>query len=219
MKQVFKPKQAMTGFFPLPIVLVTCTDGNGKPNIITVGMATSVCSEPPQVGIALRPSRYSHKLVCETKEFVVNIPTQSLLKETDYCGIVSGEFEDKFKGSNLTPEKASKVKAPLIKECPVNLECTLNQVNKLGSHDLFIGEVVAIDVDDKVIDFQHTDGVLSHKVKIDFSKVMPILVNFYEYWGLATKIGEVYKEGKIDKTKIETRHRKAIDKVIKASEY
>lgn len=213
-KMNFKPSRAMTGFFPLPIVLITCIGKDNKPNIVTVGMATSVCSEPPQIGIALRPTRYSHKLISKTKEFVVNIPTQNLLKETDYCGIVSGRFTNKFDEACLTQEKAFRVKAPLIRECPVNIECSLNQIIKLGSHDFFIGEVLSVDVSDEVIDHSQSDRVLDPKMKIDFNKVIPIVVNFYEYWNLGKKIGKVYKVVNIDRTKIAKDHKEAIDEVI-----
>lgn len=137
-----------TALYPAPVVLVTSADAQGKPNIITLAWAGIVCSEPPMVSISIRPSRYSYDLIKASGEFVVNMPVEDILKETDYCGIVSGRDVDKFAQMGLTPEPASQVKPPLIKQCPVNLECVVKQVINLGTHDMFIGEVVATHVDD-----------------------------------------------------------------------
>ena len=127
-------------------------DEDARPNIITLAWAGVVCSEPPMVGIAIRPHRYSHSLIVESGEFVVNMPTEDILQETDLCGVVSGKDVDKFAKTGLTPIPASQVKAPLIKECPVNLECRTTQIISLGTHDLIIGEVLATHIDEELLD-------------------------------------------------------------------
>ena len=169
-----------TALFSCSVVLVTCVDSTGKPNIITLAWAGTVCSEPPMVGLGIRPSRYSHGLISETKEFVVNIPSTKIIKEADYCGMKSGKKVDKFAKTGLNAEKADKVKAPLIRECPVNLECKLKETISLGAHDLFIGEVVQVHVDEAVLD---KNG------HIDFNKADPFVYNLGEYWNLNKKIG------------------------------
>ena len=173
-------KKPFTALFPCPVVLVTCADSMGKPNIITLAWAGTVCSEPPMVGLGIRPSRYSHKLIESSKEFVVNIPPAELIKETDYCGITSGKDVDKFAKTNLTADKADKVKTPLIRECPVNMECILRSIVPLGAHDLFIGEVVQVHIDQEVLD---------KKGNVDFTKADPFTYNLGEYWSLHKKLG------------------------------
>lgn len=169
-----------TALFPCPVVLVTCVNSIGEPNIITLAWAGTVCSEPPMIGLGIRPSRYSHKLIEEGKEFVVNIPTAEIVKETDYCGVTSGRDTDKFTETRLTAEKADKVKAPLIRECPVNIECILKDVVPLGAHDLFIGEVVQVHIDQTVLD---------EKGNVDIMKADPFTYNLGEYWNLNKKLG------------------------------
>ncbi|MGQ9628916.1 MAG: flavin reductase family protein [bacterium] len=147
-----------TLLFPVPTVLVTCQGRDGKPNIITLAWVGVVCSDPPMIGIGVRPSRHSHGLIVETGEFVVNIPREEHLRQTDFCGVVSGRSVDKFAATGLTPTPAKRVKPPLILECPVNLECLLRQRIGLGSHDLLIGEVVEVHADGSVVE---EDGKLN----------------------------------------------------------
>lgn len=169
-----------TSLFPCPVVLVTCVESTGDPNIITLAWTGTVCSEPPMVGLGIRPTRYSYKLIKNSKEFVVNIPSTKILQETDYCGITSGEDTNKFVETKLTQEQADKVKAPLIRECPVNMECILKDIISLGAHDLFLGEIVQIHIDKDVLD---------EKGNIDFKKADPFVFNIGEYWNLQQKIG------------------------------
>jgi flavin reductase (DIM6/NTAB) family NADH-FMN oxidoreductase RutF len=173
-------KKPYTALFPCPVVLVTCVDPKRVANIITLAWAGTVCSEPPAVGLGIRPSRYSHNLIKNSKEFVVNIPPARLVKETDYCGVTSGKDVDKFTETRLTPEPADKVKAPLIRECPVNMECKLKSTVPLGAHHLFIGEIVQVHIDQDVLD---------EKGHIDFKKADPFTYNQGEYWTLNKKIG------------------------------
>lgn len=173
-------KNPYTALFPCPVVLVTCVDSDGKPNIITLAWAGTVCSEPPMIGLGIRPSRYSHGLIENSREFVVNIPTTKILKETDYCGVTSGRDTDKFSETKLTPEQADKVEAPLIRECPVNIECILKSIVPLGAHDLFLGEIIQVHIDKDILD---------EKGSIDFKKAAPFVYNVGEYWNLNKKIG------------------------------
>lgn len=169
-----------TALFPLPAILVTCVDKEGKPNIITLSWTGIVCSDPPTLSISVRPHRYSYNLIKEQGEFVVNIATIDIMKETDICGTVSGRNVDKFNLTKLTPEKAKLVKPPLIKESPVNLECKVKSSMKLGTHEMFIGEILAVHVD---------ESILTSAGNIDYSKAKPFAYNQGEYWSLKEKIG------------------------------
>lgn len=143
-KQVLGPS---TSLYPIPAIMASCGDINGVRNIITLAWAGTVCSEPPMVAIGVRPSRFSHGLIKQTGEFVINLPTVKEVYALDLCGVISGRDGDKFAAAKLTPEPASKVRAPLIKECPVNIECVVRHSYVAGSHEVFIGEVVAVHVD------------------------------------------------------------------------
>lgn len=170
MKVVKKPD---TLLYPSAVVLVTCSHG-GKDNIITLAWVSTVCFDPPMAACAIRDTRYSHGLIVNSREFVINIPTEKMVREVDFCGQVSGRDKDKFSACNFTRSKASRVKAPLIRECPINIECTVREIVHLGTHDLFIGEVVAVDVDEEILD----------KEKISYQKVQPIAYVRGEYWTL-----------------------------------
>ena len=135
---------------PRNTILVSCTGKDGKPNIITLAWSMPVSLNPPLVAVSIAPKRYSHKLIEESKEFVINIPTMEILKETLYCGRVSGRNVDKFKEAKLTATPAKKVKAPIIKECIAHLECVVDQQIKAGDHTIFLGRVVAAYANDRV---------------------------------------------------------------------
>lgn len=126
---------------PMHTVLVTCIDKTGKANIITLAWAMPTSINPPLIAISIRSTRHSYKLIQETGEFVVNIPTMKIVKETLFCGRRSGRSYDKFKETKLTPLPAKTVKAPIIKECVAHLECKLRQTFTTGDHDIFVGEV------------------------------------------------------------------------------
>jgi flavin reductase (DIM6/NTAB) family NADH-FMN oxidoreductase RutF len=171
-KQLQKPFSAL---YPMPLVLVTCVNEQGAPNIITLAYVGTVAAKPPQVAIAIRPSRYSHAVISQTKEFAINIATEDLLPAVDRCGHVSGTRADKFALTGLTTEPASQIQAPLIAECPVNIECKLTQTIPLGSHDLFIGEIVAVHMDEELLD---------ENGSIDYSKAKAVAYVGNEYWSL-----------------------------------
>lgn len=176
MKREKRPSEAL---YPVPAVMVSCIGNDGKPNIITLAWVGVLCSSPPTIGISIRPGRYSHGLIDETGEFVVNVPGSDLIRELDLCGVVSGRDVDKFKAAGLTPVPASKVKAPLIEECPTNIECKVRNKIHLGSHDLFLGEVVAV---------HHDEETLGLDGGIDYNKAKPIVYNLGEYWSLGEKV-------------------------------
>jgi len=134
--------------YPLPVVLVSCGRMEGPRNIVTVAWTGVACSDPPMITIALRPDRYSCELIRRYGDFVVNVPHREQLQAVDWCGTVSGRDVDKFAAMGLTARAAARTAAPLIEECPVNLECEVRHQLRLGSHWLFVGEVLAVQVDD-----------------------------------------------------------------------
>jgi len=167
--------------YPVPVVLVSSIDkSSDNANIITIAWCGVVCSKPPFLSVSIRPSRHSHKLIKEAGDFVVNIPDRDLLKETDLCGVVSGRDSDKFKAYSLTRIPSSKISSPMIAECPVNIECALKNTLSLGSHDMFIGEIVAVHVSIRA---------MGSGGRIDYKRLKPFVYNQGEYWGLGEKIG------------------------------
>ena len=136
------PSSAYRLLHPMHTVLVSCVSEAGKPNIITLAWAMPTSISPPLVAVSIAPGRHSHRLIEETREFVVNIPTMEILNQTLFCGRVSGRDHDKFKEANLTPLPAKKVKPPIIKECVAHLECKLHSQFTTGDHTIFVGEIV-----------------------------------------------------------------------------
>lgn len=171
-KQTWKPGNML---YPLPAVMVSVTDGEGNDNIITVAWAGTVCTNPPMVSISVRPSRFSYDMLCKTKEFVLNLTTEELQYATDYCGVRSGRDVDKFQQLHLTKEKADHVKAPMIGESPVNIECKVRKIEKLGSHHMFLADVVAVHADEAYMD---------KNKKFQFNQSHPIVYSHGEYLGL-----------------------------------
>lgn len=138
--------------YPVPVVMVSCQDGTGKPNIITLAWAGTICSDPPMLSVSIRKERYSHGLIREAGEFVVNLTTEDLAWATDYCGVKSGRDVDKFAACGLTVGKTDVISAPTIQEAPVSIACKTRQILELGSHDMFLAEVVGIQVDERYLD-------------------------------------------------------------------
>ncbi len=136
---------------PTSIVLATSISADDRPNIITLGMYMPISSKPPLIAIGVSPRRHSHKLISETGQFVINVPTKEIVKEVIHCGSVSGREHDKFKETGLTPIPASIVKPPLIKECVSNMECMVVASYECGDHTLFLGEVVSAHVDEGLL--------------------------------------------------------------------
>ncbi|GMQ56395.1 flavin reductase family protein [Vallitalea sediminicola] len=166
--------------YPLPAVLVTCGNNIDNYNVITIAWTGTICTNPPMTYISVRPNRYSYNIIEETKEFVINLSCEKLVRAVDYCGVRSGRDINKFKEMNLTIEEAKEVKAPLIAESPVNIECKVKEIIKLGSHDMFMAEVVAVNADEKYLDDNN---------KFHLDKSNPICYSHGTYFGLGKKLG------------------------------
>ena len=140
------------GMCPTPVVVVGTYDGNGKPNMATLAWVGVCCSNPPSVQVSIRKSRYTYAAIAIRKAFSVNVPSARYIVETDYAGVVSGKDADKFGVTKLTPVRCSMIDAPMIMEFPISMECRLTHTLELGTHDMFVGEIVACWVDDTVLD-------------------------------------------------------------------
>lgn len=177
-KQYWKPGNMLN---PVPAVMVSVTDKEGKSNIITVAWAGTVCTNPPMVSISVRPSRYSYQILEETGEFVINLTNESLVKACDYCGVVSGRDVDKFAKTGLTPIPMEHVHAMGIEESPVNMECKITEKRELGSHTMFIAEVVGVTVDDQYMD---------ETGKFHINESGLVMYSHGEYFALGKKLGK-----------------------------
>lgn len=177
-KQTWKPGNML---YPLPAIMVSCARGGEKPNIITLAWTGTVCSDPVMVSISVRKERYSYDIIRETGEFVINLTTEALAYATDFCGVKSGRDVDKFTEMGLTAGKAEKVLCPIISESPVNLECRVVKTLDLGSHTMFIAEVLAVDVSEDYID---------EKGRFDLNSAKPLAYSHGEYFGLGRKLGK-----------------------------
>lgn len=167
--------------YPVPAVMVSCQRKDEKPNIITVAWAGTVCSDPVMVSVSIRKERYSYDIVKESGEFVINLVTKKLVFAADYCGVRSGRDVDKFAQMKLTPLPSRQIHAPGIAESPVNLECRVRQVIPLGSHDMFVAEVVGVTVDERYMD---------EKGKFHLNDAGLAAYSHGEYFELGKKIGQ-----------------------------
>jgi flavin reductase (DIM6/NTAB) family NADH-FMN oxidoreductase RutF len=173
---------------PAPVLLLSCVDEDGLPNITSIAWASVACAVPPPVSVAPRPERASFAHISATKEFVLNVPPVSLVRAVDFCGMVSGRDVDKFAATGLTMESSIKVRPPMIAECPINLECVVRQSLELGSHVLFLAEVVALHADSGVVE----DGA------VIAGRVAPLAYDPFggDYWSLKEVIAhQGFSEG------------------------
>lgn len=176
-----KAWRAGTMLSPVPAVLVSCGGCEGyEPNIITLGWAGIICSEPPMLSVSIRPERYSHEIISKTREFVVNVTTEALAKATDWCGVKSGRDVDKFAEMHLTPLKSLNLRTPGIEESPVNMECRVKKVMKLGTHDMFIAEIVGVQISADLLD-------KNGKLRLDHAGLLAYAHG--EYYALGRKLG------------------------------
>lgn len=166
--------------YPTPAVMVSCSDGEGKPNIITVAWAGTICSDPPMLSISVRKERYSYGLIEASREFVVNLVNRSLVFAADYCGVKSGRDVDKFHEMGLTPVALPHVNTPGIGESPVCLECKVTQQIPLGSHDLFLAEIAGVSVDERYLD---------QKGKFCLNASGLVAYSHGEYYALGERLG------------------------------
>lgn len=166
--------------YPLPVVLISTASVKGENNIFTVAWTGTICSDPPMVSISVRPERYSYSMIRETGEFVINLTTEKLAFATDYCGVRSGRNVDKWKEMNLTREKGTVVKAPLVAESPVNIECRVKEVIELGSHHMFVADVAAVHAQEQYMD---------ENGKFDLAKADPIVYSHGTYYTIGKPLG------------------------------
>ena len=174
----FKPGNML---YPLPAVLVSASDGEGKDNLITIAWAGTVCTNPPMVSISVRPERYSYDMIRKTGEFVINLTTKDLVFATDYCGVVSGRDVDKWKEMGLTKVKGTNINVPYIKESPVSIECKVRSVEELGSHHMFLADVGAVHCDDAYMD---------DKNGVHLEKAQPLVYSHGQYYATGEYLGK-----------------------------
>ena len=177
-KQSWKPGNML---YPVPAVMVSCRRPGERSNIITVAWAGTVCSDPAMVSISVRPERYSHDIIEETGEFVINLVTEKLAKSCDWCGVKSGRDVDKFREMKLTEYTSEFMDTPAIDESPVNIYCKVIKTERLGSHDMFIGEVKGVTVDDRYMD---------EKGRFALEACGLITYSHGEYYALGKKLGK-----------------------------
>ncbi len=166
--------------YPLPAVMVSCMREGERPNIITVAWAGTVNTNPPMLSVSIRPERYSYGIIRETGEFVVNLTTKELVKATDYCGVTSGRNVDKFKKCALTPIELPGVACPGIAQSPVNIACKVRKVEELGSHHMFIADIIGVYVD---------DSYMNESGKFNLNDSQLIAYSHGEYYSLGEKLG------------------------------
>ncbi|MDD6231442.1 flavin reductase family protein [Frisingicoccus sp.] len=176
-KQKWKPGNML---YPLPAVLVSCGDREGKINLMTAAWTGTVCSDPPMVYVSVRKERFSHHMIQETGEYVINLTTEELARATDFCGVRSGKDMDKFKEMHLTPAFGELQYAPMIVESPVSIECRVKNVMELGSHDMFVAEVTAVYVDERYMDENGT---------FHLEKAHPLVYSHGQYYGVGKHLG------------------------------
>ena len=165
---------------PVPAALVSCGTLE-KPNVLTIAWTGVLSTHPPMTYISVRPSRHSYPIIMKNREFVINLTTSSMCRETDFCGVRSGKNTDKFKLCGLTPEPAKTVNAPMIAECPINLECKVTETKELGSHTMFIAEITGVNADERYID---------SKGKLNLQQCGLMAYAHGEYFALGRKLGD-----------------------------
>ncbi len=172
-------KGPSTLFLPKPVALITTAHG-GRDNVMTAAWVNVVCMEPPQVAVSVRETRFTHELLSASGEFVVNLPSGDLWRAVDLCGMVTGRDRDKFELAGLTRERGREVEAPLVKECPLNLECRVNASLPLGSHTLFVGLVLVVHL------ARECQG---ERGRIRVERFHPYVLNHREYWDMGSRLG------------------------------
>jgi flavin reductase (DIM6/NTAB) family NADH-FMN oxidoreductase RutF len=186
-------RKPSTALLPTPVVLLSVAGhGKEKPNIITLAWVGTVCSAPPMLSVAIRPTRHSHGLVNAAREFVVNIPRADQVAAVDLAGVWSGAEHDKFADLGFTARPASQVAAPLIEECPINIECVVRHQLDLGAHDLYVAEIVAVHYDEELIDSRG-------RLKTAALQAMAYVDG--EYWSLGERLGSYGQAAKALRTK------------------
>lgn len=178
MKQDWKPG---TMIYPLPAVMISCGSTPDEFNIFTASWVGTICTNPPMCYVSIRPERYSFDIIKKNMEFVINITTEELAYATDWCGVRSGKDFNKFEELNLTPAESSIVQAPVIEESPLNIECRVREILSLGSHHMFIADVVNVKADEKYID--------PDTGKFELEKAKLLAYSHGQYYGLGDNVG------------------------------
>lgn len=198
-REYWKPSNML---YPIPAVLVSCADEEGNANVMTAAWAGTICSDPVMVSVSIRKERYSHDIIARTGEFVISLTNRKLAKAADFVGVRSGQQIDKFSlegDLKLTKLPSKHIKAPGIAESPVCLECKVKQIIPLGSHDMFIAEVLSTDIDDAFLD---------ENGRFDLGKADLIAYNHGEYFALGEKLGKFgYSVRKKKTTRRQTKKR------------
>ena len=176
-KKKWKPGNMV---YPLPAVLVSCGDKAGNKNLMTAAWTGTICSDPPMVYVSVRKERYSHHMIRETGEYVINLTTEKLARATDFCGVRSGKDMNKFQEMQLTPVQGELKYAPMVAESPVSIECRVTNVMELGSHDMFMAEVTAVYVDEQYLDA---------KGSFHLEKADPLVYSHGQYYGIGKHLG------------------------------
>lgn len=177
-KREWKPGNLLN---PTPVVLVATRGKDGKDDAAAIAWTGTICSDPPMLSISVRKSRLTYANLKETGVFTVNLVTEEIARAADYCGVISGRDEDKFSAAHLTKEEASHIRCPMIAESPVNLECVVKKSEDLGTHTIFLSEIVSVHVDESLID---------EKEKFHFNECRPIVYSHGEYLGIGKSVGK-----------------------------
>ena len=166
--------------YPLPAVMISCADEEGRSNIMTAAWTGTICSDPVMVSVSIRPERYSHDVIARTGEFVINLTTEEMAKATDYCGVTSGRDVDNFQRCGLHKEEADEVNVPMLVESPVNIECRVREVHEYGSHTMFVADVICVHADEK---YMNESG------RFELEKSNPLAYSHGTYFGLTSPKG------------------------------
>ncbi len=196
-KEVWKPGNFI---YPVPAVLVSCQDRQGRQNLFTAAWTGTICTNPPMAYISVRPERYSYHMIRETGDFVINLTTEAMARAVDFCGVKSGRDVDKWKETGLTPGKASVVEAPVVMESPVNVECQVAEIKELGSHHMFLAQVKAILIEGSLMD----EGG-----RFCFEKAGPLAYSHGSYCGLTKAVGSFGYSIRKKTTKAEKKQKKS----------
>lgn len=200
-KNIFKGSVVLN---PVPVVMVTSRNKEGKDNVFTVAWTGTVCTKPPMLSISIRPERLSYEYIKESMEFTINLPTRRLTRETDFCGVRSGRVVNKIAEMGFTMREGKEVNSPYIEECPVNIECKVKSIIPLGTHDLFIAEVMCSHIDEKLID---ENGKIhfewANLITYSHGEYFPVPKTAIGSFGYSVAKKETIERKKVEKKKVE----------------
>ncbi|MGL4572356.1 MAG: flavin reductase family protein [Clostridium sp.] len=208
---------------PVPVVLISSKNNDGKENVFTVGWAGTVCTRPPMLSISIRPERLSYEYIKDSMEFVVNIPHAGMTKQVDFCGVRSGRKVDKIEEMKFTMKKCTHINASYIEECPINIECRVKSVTALGSHDMFVAEVLGSHINEDLIDekgkIHFEQGDLLAYCHGEYYKLPRTSIGSFGYSVMKKKVTKnTTKENKVEKkvSRNKVNHKNKVNTVIKS---